>query len=201
MSKKITKRHNSYRQIDGVVLGWERGKVGEGHSVRIIDHSNDITTIKWKSPKDPTAGDQVTVVMPEDGVSAKKDRPIMILNHTNGDNHREINAHDPLGVRRIMVNLVIWETIAAIIAAVLILSAEYPLNYIFALTAAAIIVWRLAIATSKVRASERAAQRKIDEEEVCTKVSMAAWENNTSGRLPRKIIAYDSNGQALKVEE
>ena len=109
MSTLITKRHNSYRAIEGAVLGWERGKIGEGHKVQVIEPDNTITSFKWRAPKDPVAGDQVTVVLPETGVSAKPDRAIMILNQTTGETHREVNAHDPNGARSIMVNLVIWD--------------------------------------------------------------------------------------------
>lgn len=197
MSTIINKRHNSYRLINGVVLGWQRGKVGEGHQVQLIDESNEITGFRWRSPKDPIAGDQVTVVLPEKGVSAKPDRAIMILNHTTGEKHREVNAHDPRGARMIMAHMVIWLTIAAIIAAVLINYAIPQQAQIIVLAAAALMVWRIAIATHKLRQDERAAQRKLDEESVCSDVAMMAWEENTESRKPRLAIDYDERGHPI----
>jgi hypothetical protein len=197
MSKIITKRHNSYRLIKGVVLGWQRGKIGEGHQVQVIEADNSITGFRWKSPKDPVAGDQVTVILPEKGVSAKPDRALMILNETTGDTHREINAHDPRGARTIMANMIIWLTIAAIIAVVLINYAIPEQAKIIILAAAALMVWRIAIATYKLREDERAAQRKLDEEAVCSEIVMNAWESNTESRKPRLDIEIDDLGNPI----
>ena len=198
MSTVIKKRHNSYKLINGVVLGWSRGQIGQGHQVQLIEPDNTITTFSWRSPKDPTAGDQVTVVLPEKGVTAKPDRAVMILNQTTGETHREVNAHDPRGARMIMANMVIWLVIAAIIAAILINFAIIPIQaQVIILLAAALMVWRIAIATYKLRQDERAAQRKLDEESVCSDVVMHAWESNTESRRPRMIIDYDSNGNPV----
>ena len=197
MSTLITKRHNSYRAIEGAVLGWERGKIGEGHKVQVIEPDNTITSFKWRAPKDPVAGDQVTVVLPEAGVSAKPDRAIMILNQTTGETHREVNAHDPNGARSIMVNLVVWLTIAAIIASVLINLATPAQAKIIILAAAALMVWRIAIATFKLREDEKALQRKLAEESVCTDITMSAWESNTESRKPRMAIDYDGDGNPV----
>ncbi len=190
MNQKISKRHNSYRRIDGVVVGWERGHVGEGQKVHIVEADGKITTFNWRSPKDPTAGDQVTVVLPEEGVSAKQDRAIMILNQTTGETHREINAHDPRSARNIMARLIIWEAIALCIVSTLVILAAPEMRIIFMLAAGAILTWRLAIATSDLRQAERAAQRKIDEEAVCTDIAMSAWEGNIESRLPRMDVSY-----------
>lgn len=195
MSQVIAKRHNAYRRIDGVVLGWERGKVGEGHQVQVIEPDNSITKFRWRAPKDPIAGDQVIVVLPEAGVTAKPDRAIIILNQTTGEAHREVNAHDPKGSRTIMANMIIWLTVAAIIAAVLVnlaISPEYAKTVI--LIAAALMVWRIAIATSKLRQDEKAAQRKNDEEAVCSDILMGAWESNIESRKPRLVIEHDEQG-------
>jgi len=197
MSTVITKRHNSYRAIDGAILGWERGQVGEGHKVQVMEPDNTITGFKWRAPKDPVAGDQITVVLPDKGVSAKPDRAIMILNHTTGETHREVNAHDPYGSRSIMVRLVIWLTIAAIIASVLINLAVPIQAKIITLAAAALMVWRIAIATSQLRENERALQRRLDEEAVCTDITMTAWEGNVESRKPRMAIDYDSEGNPV----
>lgn len=197
MSKIITKRHNSYQAIDGAVLGWERGKIGEGHKVQLIEPDNTITTFQWRAPKDPIAGDQVTVVLPNEGVTAKPDRALMILNHTTGETHREVNAHDPRGARRIMVQMVIWLTIAAIIASVLINLAIPSQAQVIILLAAALMVWRIAIATFKLREDEKALQRKIDEEAVCGELVMNAWEGNVESRKPRMSIDYDVNGNPV----
>ena len=198
MSTIIKKRHNSYRLIDGVVLGWHRGKVGEGHEVQIIDATSAVTTFRWRAPKDPIAGDQVRVVLPEEGVSAKKDRPVMILNQTTGETHREINAHDPRGSRIIMANMIIWLAIAAIIATLLINYAQMETQArLIILVASALMVWRIAIATHKLRLDERAAQRKLDEEAVCSDVVRAAWEENTESRKPRLSIEHDDAGNPL----
>lgn len=197
MSTVIPKRHNSYRAIDGAVLGWERGKVGEGHKVQVIEPDNTITSFKWRSPKDPIAGDQVTVVLPESGVSAKPDRAVMILNHTTGETHREVNAHNPYGARSIMVQLVIWLTVAAIVASVLFNLASGLQAQIIILVATALMVWRIAIATYKLRQDEKALQRKLDEEAVCTDVTMTAWEKNTESRKPRMAIDFDGEGNPV----
>ena len=98
----------------------------------------------------------------------------------------------------IMANMVIWLAIAAIIAAILINFAIIPIQaQVIILLAAALMVWRIAIATYKLRQDERAAQRKLDEESVCSDVVMHAWESNTESRRPRMIIDYDSNGNPV----
>jgi len=200
MSQLIAKRHNTYRRHDGAVLGWERGTVGQGHSVQVIEDDGAITPFNWRSPKDPTAGDQVTIVLPAEGVSAKQDRPIIILNHTTGDTHREVNAHDPKGTRRIMIALFVWVLTAAVITAGILFYATLAQAKIILLLATALIVWRIAIATSHLRMAERAAQRKIDEESLCTEIVIGAWEDNTESRKPRLEIEFDPTGRPLSTE-
>lgn len=197
MKKTIKRSQNTYERIYGTVLGWQRGHVGEGHQVQIISKPNNIDTINWRSPKDPTAGDQVIVVMHKEGVSAKKDRPLMILNHTTGDMHREVNAHDPKGSRRIMTKLVIWVLIAAIIAAILISYSSIEQARIIILASSALMVWRIAIATDDLKMDERASKRKIEEEAMCTEIAMEAWQDNKESRKPRLEITHDSKGNPV----
>lgn len=185
MSTKIQKRYNSYKRIDGVILGWERGKVGEGHQASIIDKGGFITGFNWRSPKDPTAGDQVTIVLPEEGVTAKPDRPILMLNHTTGDRHAETNAHDPVGWRAIMTSLCAWILIALAVTAAICFFATIFEAKIIVLLAASLVVWRLAIATRDLRLDERAARRKLDEEALRSEIVMAEWVSNTESRRPR----------------
>lgn len=179
-------------------MGWQRGNVGEGHQVQIIEKNNNVTGFRWKSPKDPIAGDQLTVVLPEKGITAKPDRALLILNETSGETHREINAHDPRGARTIMFNMIIWLTIAAITGALLVHFSEPTMARIIILAAAALMVWRIAIATYKLREDERASQRKLDEESVCSDVAMTAWENNTESRKPRILLEFDESGSLLR---
>jgi len=197
MGHIIQKRHNSYNVINGVVLGWQRGNVGEGHQVQIIEESNEITGFRWKSPKDPIAGDQITVVLPDKGVTAKPDRALIILNETTGETHREVNSHDPRGSRMIMANMIIWLTVAAIVGVILLNFASPVQSQIIILSAAALMVWRIAIATYNLREDERASQRKHDEEAVCSEVVMNAWESNTESRKPRLAIEFDESGKPL----
>lgn len=185
MSTKIQKRYNSYQRIDGVILGWERGRIGEGHQTSVIEEGGHITNFNWRSPKDPTAGDQVTIVLPEEGVTAKPDRPILMLNHTTGDRHVETNAHDPIGGRAIMTNLGAWVLIALVVTTGICFFATIFEAKIIVLVATALIVWRLAIATRELKLDERAARRKLDEEALRSEIVLAEWVSNTESRRPR----------------
>ena len=179
----IRKRHNTYRRIDGIIAGWSRGE-GSQH-VTLMDHSREIHEVNWRAPEDPSAGDQVSLIMVDEGVSAKRDRPLLILNQTTGHAHREQNAPEPRETISIMFSLIGWVTIAMVIAGAIIVNTTGITMIACLLVAAAIIVWRLAIATSEIRYNEKASQRKTDEEALCSEIISQEWRSHTESRKPR----------------
>lgn len=189
----IGRTYNSYRLIDGVILSWDRGTPGAGHSTVIIEKNHQQESFTWRAPHDPNVGDQVSIIMPYEGLTTKKDRPLIILNHTTGEYFREQNAPDPIGFKRIMSRLIIWVAIAMIISAAIILNAEPPLMQLFLLISAAMIVWRIAIATSDLRYDDRATRRKHDEDALCLEMLTRQWEQH-GPRLPR--ISFDASQPA-----
>ena len=194
MNRTIKKRHDTYHRIDGYLLGWERGEIGKGHKATIIDSNGSITTFTWKSPKEPIAGDQVTIVMPEKGDKARFNRPILILNHTTGDRHAEINGDEPKSTRNIMLWLGLWVVIAMGIATAICYFATIFQAKVVILLAAALCNWRLAIATRDIKNAERTAQRNLDEESVRSQVALEVWQENPSSRLPRIDLQFDAAG-------
>jgi hypothetical protein len=186
----IETRHNSYERRDGCVVSWERGFGGEGHNVTMTDLEDNLTQFNWRAPNDPIAGDQITVIMPATGVSAKQNRPLMIMNQTTGEYFRQQNAPDPAGTRKIMSKLILWTLIALVISGAIIANTTGMTMLILQLAAAAIIVWRLAIATSDLRADERINQRKEDEEKTCMGVLAGEWQRSPQARKPRIDVSH-----------
>lgn len=186
----IQTRHNSYERKDGFVVSWERGFSGEGHTVVMTDLEDNLTSFNWRAPQDPTAGDQITVIMPATGTSAKQNRPLMVMNQTTGDYFRQQNAPNPVGTRAIMTSLISWIVVAMIISGAIIMNTEGITMLVLQLVAAAIIVWRLAIATSELRADERANQRKADEEATCMGVLAGEWQRSPQARKPRIDVSH-----------
>ncbi|MBS7671547.1 hypothetical protein [Croceicoccus gelatinilyticus] len=197
MSTRISKKYNTYRRFDGHVLGWERGQVGEGHQATLIEADGTITSFRWRSPKDPIAGDDVTIVLPEKGVSAKPDRPIILLNHTTGDTHVEVNAHTAKSTRRVMLEVGLWAVIASASGALLMHYGTDIQAQIILLVTAALIIFRLAIATRQLNDFERAARRRADEEEVRSETVLSAWKSNAESRRPRIKIEFDETGRPI----
>lgn len=179
----IRKRHNSYKRIDGIIAGWSRGE--DVQHVTLVDNQRDLHEVNWRAPEDPTAGDQVSLIMIDEGVSAKRDRPLLILNQTTGHAHREQNAPEPRETASIMLSLIAWVAVAMIITGAILANTTGITMITCLLAAAAIIVWRLAIATSEVRYNEKASQRKVDEEELCSEIISQEWKSNTASRKPR----------------
>lgn len=192
MKKNIEykKEYNNYDRINGAIVGWTRGETGMGHNVQIISHNNHITHINWRAPRNPNIGDQVTIVMHKEGVSALKDRPLMILNQTTGDMHKENNTIIIKNSKIIMYKLMAWIAIAAIISFTILMYADTFESQIVILISAALIVWRLAIATSDINLNDRAIKRKNDEEALCTQIAMEEWQSNTESRKPRLKMDY-----------
>ena len=179
----IQKRHNAYKRLDGVIASWSMGD--DVQRVTLVDEDRELHEVNWRAPEDPTAGDQVSLIMVHDGVSAKRDRPLLILNQTTGHAHREQNAPEPRGTASIIFSLIGWIAIAMIVSGAIIANTTGLTMLIFLLVAAAIIVWRLAIATSEVRYNEKASQRKLDEEALCSDIISNEWRSNTASRKPR----------------
>ena len=186
---KYTKRHNSYRRIDGVITAWQRQRDGIAHDIAIIDKLLEMHYVQWRTAEDPTVGDQVSVIINDEGVSAKPTRPLLILNHTTGHAHREQNAPEPYNTKKIMLWLLVWIATAMIVSSVIILNTNGVTMLILQLLAAAFIVWRLAIATSDIRLNERSSQRKNDEEMLCSEIISAEWRGATESRKPRVTMA------------
>ncbi len=194
MSNIISKQLDDYRRLDGHLLGWERGLVGQGHQATLIDHEGAITTFNWRSPKEPIAGDQITVVLPSKGDGARAGRPILILNHTTGDRHEEVSKAKPASTRDIMLWLAVWVIVAfAVTAAICFYANTFEIKVIV-LVAAALVNWRLAIATRDIKTSEKTSLRRLEEEAVRAEVALSIWEENPRSRLPRIDILYDANG-------
>jgi hypothetical protein len=172
----IRKTWNTYKRHDGYIMGWERSEeLGTGHSVRMLDQEKNTITFQWRSSSEPVAGQRMSVVMVEDGVSVRPDRPVMILNHDTGEVIREQNAPPPRGTRPIMMALSVWVLIATSVACLLIAYTEGRTMVIYTLMATAFIVWRLAIATSELRYDEKAQKRIQDEEKLCLEIMTGAW--------------------------
>jgi len=197
MSRTISKQLNNYLRLDGYLLGWERGRIGQGHQASLIDQDGLITAFNWRSPKEPIAGDQLTVVLPEKGEAGKTARPILILNHTSGDRHEEVNDAKLPSTRDIMLWLAVWVLIAfAVTAAICFYATTFEMKVIV-LIAAALVNWRMAIATRDIKKSEKSSLRKLEEEAVRAEIALSIWEENPRSRLPRIDIAYDDKGSPV----
>lgn len=197
MSEIVKMNHRTYKVTSGVILGWQRGNTGEGHKVSLIDRANSVTNFKWRSPKDPIAGDQVKIVTVIEGYNAKPDQPVMILNETSGETHREVSTIRPLNLRRVMIILSAWLGISAVIAYALIRNVGTLEAQVIILITAALMVWRIAIATYQINKSEKLSSMKVEEERACAEIAMKAWQSNTESRKPRIEIAFDTKGNPV----
>lgn len=176
MNDIIRTTWNTYKRHDGYIMGWERSEEqGVGHNVSMLDQDKNTITFQWRGGDEPAAGQRVSVVMVEEGVSIRPDRPIMILNHDNGSVIREQNAPPPRGTRPIMIALWIWILSALSISCILVANTEGVTMIAIALVSAALVVWRLAITTSELRYDERAQKRIQDEEKMCLDIMTGAW--------------------------
>lgn len=176
MTGIIKKTWNSYSQHEGYIMGFERSEQpGVGHRVSVMDQEQNPITFQWRGAVDPAAGQRVTVIMVKDGVSIRRDRPVLVLNHETGDVIREQNAPPPKGSRPIMLSLWAWILIALSVACLLVANTEGLTRMVTILVAAAMLVWRLAIATSELRADDRAQKRIQDEEKLCLEIMTSEW--------------------------
>lgn len=176
MNDIIRKTWNTYARHDGYVMGWERSEQdGVGHNVSMMDQDKNPITFQWRAPSEPKAGQRVSVVMVKDGVSIRPDRPVMVLNHDTGEVIREQNAPPPRGTRPIMIALSIWVLSALAVSCLILANTEGLTTVVLTLLATALLVWRLAIATSELRHDERAQKRIQDEEKLCLEMMTGAW--------------------------
>lgn len=197
MSNTIIKQLDNYLRLDGYLLGWERGQIGQGHQASLIDQNGVITAFNWRSPKEPIAGDQITVVIPEKGGAGRSARPILILNHTSGDRHEEVNDAKPASTRDIMLWLAVWVLVAFAVTAAICFYATTFETKVIVLIAAALVNWRMAIATREIKRSEKSSLRKLEEESVRAEIALSIWEKNPRSRLPRIDVAYDDKGSPV----
>ena len=186
----INTRHNSYERKDGYIVSWQRGHPSEGHDVVMMDPENNLTSFNWRAPENPVIGEQVTIIMNATGISAKQNQPLMIMNQTSGAYFRQQNAPNPAGTKAIMSRLITWVLIALIISVCVIANATGITMLVFQLVAAAIIVWRLAIATAELRADEKINQRKSDEESTCMAILAGEWQKSPQSRKPRIDVSH-----------
>lgn len=176
MTQIIKKTWNTYKRHDGYIMGWERSEEpGVGHKVSILDELNHPIDFQWRSNIEPEAGQRVSIVMVDEGVSTRKDRPILVMNHDTGEVLREQNAPPTKGTRSIMISLWIWVLSAMAISSLIIANTTGVMMMSLTLLATALIVWRLAIATSELRYEERAQKRIQDEEKLCLEIMTSAW--------------------------
>lgn len=172
----ISKTWNTYTRHDGYLMEWEKGEAADGHRARMMDSDGQTVTFSWRGELDPLAGSKTSVVMVKSGVTTRPDRPVLVLDHDRGFAYRELNAPPPRGTRPIMFSLTVWMLFALGISIVLDAHAPTPLYFaVFTLVAAALMVWRLAIATSELRMDERARDRIRDEEKLCLEVMTSEW--------------------------
>lgn len=166
----------SYVRHDGYIMNWERSdEKGDGHQVTMLNDQRETISFRWRSSSEPVAGQRISVLMVDKGVSVHPDRPLLILNHDTSETIREQNAPSPLGTRPIMIWLSIWVLSALAVSALIIAHTEGITMMALTLLATAIVVWRLAIATSDLRYDERAQKRIQDEEKVCLETMSSAW--------------------------
>lgn len=176
MNDIIRKTWNTYKRHDGYVMGWERSEeAGVGHTVSMLDQDKNTITFQWRAASEPAAGQRMSVIMVEEGVSIRPDRPIMVLNHDTGEVIREQNAPPPRGTRPIMISLSIWMLVALAVSCLIIANTEGITMMACTLLATAFLVWRLAIATSELRYDERSQKRIQDEEKLCLEIMTGAW--------------------------
>lgn len=176
MKRLINKTYNTYKMVNGYISGWERSPtLVNGHTVTMLDEDEQIFTFPWRMPSEPKAGQKISLIMVEEGASLRPDHPVMILNHDTGEVFREPNAPQPMGSKRIMIALSFWMGFAILISAALLTVATGLMFNVITLTAAAFLVWRLAIATSDLNADERAMKRLKEEEELLLEVMTSAW--------------------------
>lgn len=176
---KISKTWNTYERHDGYLMEWEKGEASEGHRATMMDSEGETVTFRWRGELDPQAGSKTSVVMVKSGVTTRADRPVLVLDHDRGFAYRELNAPPPRGTRPIMLSLTIWMLFALGIS--IVLDANAPTGFyftVFTLVAAALMIWRLAIATSELRIDERARDRIRDEEKLCLEVMTSEWRLN-----------------------
>lgn len=176
MNMQISKTWNSYVRHDGYVMGWERSEeAGVGHKVTMLNQDGDPITFQWRASQEPVAGTRVSVVLVNQGVSIRPDRPILVLNHETGEVIREQNAPPPRGTRPIMIALWTWILAALAVSCLIIANTEGITTVILGLITAALVVWRMAIATSELKYDERSQKRIQDEEKLCLEIMTGAW--------------------------
>lgn len=176
MNDIIRKTWNTYKRHDGYVMGWERSEEsGVGHNVSMLDQDKNTIHFQWRAASEPVAGQRMSVVMVEEGVSIRPDRPILVMNHDTGEVIREQNAPPPRGTRPIMIGLSIWVLAALALSCLIIANTEGITQIALALVAAAFVMWRLAIASSELRYDERSQKRIQDEEKLCLEIMTGAW--------------------------
>lgn len=188
MNELIRKTHNSYRRHDGYIMGCERAEEPGGvDQVSIMDQERNLISVPWRAGHEPKPGQRVSVIMVEKGVSIRPERPILVLNHETGDIIREQNAPPPRGMRPIMISLSIWVLLALAVACIIIAQTEGLTQLVLILAATAMVVWRLAIATSELRHDERAQKRIQDEEKLCLEIMTSAWKLAAEERFDMKV--------------
>jgi len=171
----ITKTWNSYDRHDGYVMGWERDDSSDGHHVTLMNSDGEPIGFRWRSAEEPVAGGALSVVMVKDGLTLRADRPVLVLEHDTGKVMREQNAPPPRGTRPIMLALSIWMMAALGIGLIIIAHTTGLTFAVCTLLTAALLVWRLAIATSEVRLDERAWTRIREEEKLCLDIMTSEW--------------------------
>ena len=192
MNEIIRKTWNTYKRHDGYVMGWERSEEpGVGHHVSMLDQDKQTIEFQWRSARDPEAGQRISAVMVETGVSIRRDRPILVLNHDTGEVIREQNAPPPRGTRPIMLALTIWTLAALAVSCLIIANTEGLTMMVLTLAATAMLVWRLAIATSELRHDERAQKRIQDEEKLCLEIMTGAWRLASGEAINMKRTAAE----------
>lgn len=184
MNDIIRKTWNTYKRHDGYIMGWERSEEqGVGHSVSVLDQEKKTITFQWRSSTEPKAGQRVSVIMVEDGVTIRPDRPVMVMNHDTGEAIREQNAPAPLGTRPVMIRLWIWLLAAFAVACLLTAYSEGVTRMAIILMSGAFVVWRMAITTSELRYEEKTQKRIQDEEKLCLEVMTGAWRLAAEERI------------------
>lgn len=187
MNEIIRKTWNTYKRHDAYIMGWERSdEDGVGHHVSVLDQEKKTIDFQWRAASEPKAGQRVSVVMVEEGVSIRRDRPILVLNHDTGEVIREQNAPPPRGTRPIMIALTTW--ILSILAVFCIIAAytEGVVQMSMGLLGTAFVVLRLAKATSELRYDERAQKRIQDEEKLCLEIMTGAWRMSSGEAIDMK---------------
>lgn len=177
MTDTIKTSLNTYVRHDGYIMNWVRStELGQGHQVTMMDDFRNSIDFKWRSASEPVAGQRVSVLMVKDGVSVHPDHPVMILNHDTGETIREQNAPSPRGTRPIMLSLSFWVLIILSLSSFAIAHTTGVEQMALVLLGTAVVVWRLAYATSELRYDERSQKRIQEEDKVCMETIAQAWQ-------------------------